>query len=666
MISFADNKTANSTYGDNLLEYIQGYNDNLLLNRKNYGYMNLVEDFQSDWISLYFLEMTDFFIKTGAEPDKRKYMEVLLNIIATYDFDNASAISEQNNLDNLKEFKDYALDITKMEKEAISIVIGNNSTASQLESSIATAIDGLAVLAENTANWIEALSDLETIIQDYEKYDEFLELIEENGNGELKEAATTLRRGMSEAIEIKLNTYAEISNKNFDKYSEFFFTDVLFTIIKQTPQYNSDESVKFFVDCGDNIVSKYSTLKSSWDLGKLIGTLVGNVTVGGENIINRLLEMAALHDISVILQEKIIDLSSEFVEKYGTDEEEKTIDDYILYSQYLIGCRIRGEYCVYSTVANDAGLMSWFNKKDAEETRKWYEDKTKKIINIQNNLLNIYNVQDIRENVLENNLNEFLSTIFQNGIREYDLENYDIGSLMVFAYSILVEGASYDEEGNYYVVPYENVNDVLNFYFGITAPKEQIGNILFKDGEYHFPVLDYGELGMPIVIVNNVEPEDNKYKVMFDLAYIWPENFDTGELNPLEDWNEYYNCSIDQIKADPFCEMLGNGYAILEQKEENLFVIEFHSDNVTAGSSETSEGVEPLTEEEAYMILEEYWRSLGNDMPDVDYEGLTEYGYCYRGYDAPDNGGLTVTYFRICVDVNTGQLYDFNQDEYIP
>ena len=112
--------------------------------------------------------------------------------------------------------------------------------------------------------------------------------------------------------------------------------------------------------------------------------------------------------------------------------------------------------------------------------------------------------------------------------------------------------------------------------------------------------------------------------------------------------------------------MLGNGYAILEQKEENLFVIEFHSDNVTAGSSETSEGVEPLTEEEAYMILEEYWRSLGNDMPDVDYEGLTEYGYCYRGYDAPDNGGLTVTYFRICVDVNTGQLYDFNQDEYIP
>ena len=114
MISLADNKAANSPYGDNMLEYIRGYNDNLLLNRKNYGYMNFVEDFQSDWISIYFLEMTDFFIKTGAEPDKRKYMEVLLNIIATYDFDNASAISEQYNFYNLKDFTDYALDIKKL------------------------------------------------------------------------------------------------------------------------------------------------------------------------------------------------------------------------------------------------------------------------------------------------------------------------------------------------------------------------------------------------------------------------------------------------------------------------------------------------------------------------------------------------------------------------
>lgn len=668
MTSYADNKTANSIYGDNLLEYIQGYNDNLLLNRKNYGYMNLVEDFQSDWISLYFLEMTDFFIKTGAEPDKRKYMDVLLNIIATYDFDNASAISEQNNLDNMKEFKDYALDFTNMGKETISIIIGNNSTASQLESSIATAIDGLAVLVENIDNWIDAFSNLETIIQDYEKYDDFLKLIEENGNGELKEAAATLRKGMSEAIEIKLDTYVEISNENFEKYSEFFFTDAFFTIIKQTPQYNSDESVKFFVDCGDNIVSKYSTLKSSWELGKLIGKLVGNIAVGGEDKIDRLLEMMALHDVSVILQEKIIKLSNDFVENYGTEDEEKEINEYVLYSQYLIGCRIRGEYCIYSTVANDGGLLAWFNKKSAEEAKIWYEGKTQKILNIQSVLLRIYDVQEINNNLkmeVGRDLNKFLSTIYQNGIREYDFENYDIGSLMEFAYNIPVEGISYDDgEGHYYYkASYDNVNDILNSYFGITTPKEQIGDILFKDEEYHFPVLDYGELGMPIVIANNIEPEDNEYRVTFDLAYIWPENFDTGELNPIEDWNIYYDYGIDQIKDDIFCEMLGTGYAVLEQKGENLIVTEFYSD--VERIAENSESIMPLTEEEAYMILEEYWTSLGNEMPDVDYEGLTEYGYCYRGFDVPDNGGLGVTYFRICVDVDTGLLYDDENDMYL-
>ncbi len=394
MISFADRKTANSPYGNNMLEYVQGDNDNLLLLRKNYRYMTFVENFKSDCISLYFLEMSNIFAETGTEPDKRKYMEVLLNIIATYDLDNASVIAEQCNLDNKKTFKDYTLDIVKMGKEAVSIIIGNSSTVSQLESSIAIAIDGVSVLAENTDNWINAISDLETIVQNYKKYDEFLKLIEENSEGELKEAATTLRKGMSEAIEIKLSTYIEVSNKNLSNYSEFFFSDMFFTILKKTPQYNSDENLKFFTDCGDEIVTKAGTLKSSWDLGVLIGKLVGNITVGGENIINRLLETMALYDISVILQGKIIDLSSEFLNKYGSEEEETVIESYILYSQYLIGCRIRGEYCIYSIIANDAGLLSWFNKKSAEEAKLWYENKVNQILNIQDNLLNIYHIHE--------------------------------------------------------------------------------------------------------------------------------------------------------------------------------------------------------------------------------------------------------------------------------
>lgn len=303
-----------------------------------------------------------------------------------------------------------------------------------------------------------------------------------------------------------------------------------------------------------------------------------------------------------------------------------------------------------------------WNKDDQKILRFWTDYENKKQF-VENNIEMIktleFKVPDFVKSPYTNiqkdkYLNIFLSCIYQNGIREYDFENYNMSSLMEFAYKIPVEGTSYkDNEGNYfYVVPYDNVNDILNFYFGITAPKEQIEDIMFKDGEYYFPFWDYGELGMPIVVSNNIESENNKYKVIFDLAYVWPENFDTGELNPIEDWNIYYDYNINQIKTDPFCEMLGRGYAVLEQKEENLIVTEFHSDIETA---ESSESVEPLTKEEAYKKVEEYWRALGHNMPEeVEYEGLSESGHCFWGYNMI--GDHAVTHFWICVDASTGQI----------
>ena len=145
------------------------------------------------------------------------------------------------------------------------------------------------------------------------------------------------------------------------------------------------------VDAGDSFVSKIEDLINSWELALGIGKLVGNVTVGAENLVNRVLEIFALSDISAILQLEVTELSIDFFEKIGTQEEAKSIDQYELFAQYLIGCRIRGEYCLYSIVANDAGLLSWFNKKSAEEAKNWYETKADKILDIQKELLKVKN-----------------------------------------------------------------------------------------------------------------------------------------------------------------------------------------------------------------------------------------------------------------------------------
>lgn len=391
------NILARSVSGEKLFQYMQGDDGKLLTLRKNYGYMTFIGDFKSDALSLYLLEMTDKLINTGATPDKEKYMETLVNIIATYDLDRADDVAKQSNMDNLKTLKDYAMDCTEMGKNAVSVMVGSNSAASELETTLSTAVDGLGVLIDNTDNWISALSNLETIVKDYSEHDEFLKLIEEESEGELKAAAQTMRKGMKEAMEIKLETYQDVSDKNYKNYEEFFFSDVFFDSVKQMPEYEDDEALKYFIDAGDNIVSKVGTLGSAWDLGKMIGTLVGDAVVGGENLINRVLEMMAIYDISEILQGKIIETGTEFLNNLGKDNEESLVETYIALSNYLIGCRIRGEYCLYSVVAEDAGLLSWFNKSSAEEAKKWYDSKTEKIIAIQNNLLQVITIKEIEE-----------------------------------------------------------------------------------------------------------------------------------------------------------------------------------------------------------------------------------------------------------------------------
>ena len=137
-----ENEQIYSKSGENMLNYLNGYDDNLLIYRKNYGYMNFVENFESSAISLYFREMSGIFAGIETEPDKQKYMEVLINIISTYDLDNAKDIATQKNMDNLKDMKDYAMDFVEMGKEAISVMSGLSSASGQLEEGISIAISG--------------------------------------------------------------------------------------------------------------------------------------------------------------------------------------------------------------------------------------------------------------------------------------------------------------------------------------------------------------------------------------------------------------------------------------------------------------------------------------------------------------------------------------------
>lgn len=255
----------------------------------------------------------------------------------------------------------------------MSALSGMSDSTSQFQKDISLAVDGLSVLVDITENWIDALSDLETIVQNYSYYSEFLKLVESNSNGELKKAAIYLRSALDSSMKIKLETYRNITIDNFKRWGEAYFSDVFFETCKLTKEYKTDDTLRWFVDSGQNVVEKVDGLNGAWGLGKMIGVLVGNLAVGGENLANRLLEIMAIRDISEILSTYLQDIiSEEFHEVIGLEKEINFVSKYVTISQFLINCRIRGEYCWYSILSHDAGLLSWFNKETGESAEKIY------------------------------------------------------------------------------------------------------------------------------------------------------------------------------------------------------------------------------------------------------------------------------------------------------
>lgn len=370
--------TPDTALGERLVEYVAGRNNELLQGIDYYGYRVFVRDFEDNTLAMEILEIINNLIGTGSKPDKEKYMDVLINLMGTYDAENSADIAEQKKQDNLKGAQEYGEDFLDILKDSASLTFSTYPSIDEMDSFFSTAIEGIYTGKDNLENWVETFSDLETVIQNYGRYDEFLQAVEQNTtDSELKEACSTLRSSMKKATQLRLETYCDVGDENFKNWGEYFFSDAFFAAVKQMPEYSSDDAFRFFVDGGSNLISKVLTLNASWDLGKKIGTLVGNLTVGGENLINRVLEMMALNNIASALNSEAINTFKEFGENLGTDKEEALANQYITFLKQLAGCHIRGEYCLYSIISSDAGLLSWFNQKSAQKAEKWYQNQAK-------------------------------------------------------------------------------------------------------------------------------------------------------------------------------------------------------------------------------------------------------------------------------------------------
>lgn len=184
-------------------------------------------------------------------------------------------------------------------------------------------------------------------------------------------------------------------------------------------------------------------------------------------------------------------------------------------------------------------------------------------------LLKIYSKRD---------LNEYLSKLLLTGFYEYSEQTPDFSNLMWFVFFYCDyysnEKITYGEQ--YCVISELDVNELLRFYFNIDAPRGNIDFIKYRDGKFYFPTVDYGDIGRSIGITKQIDSRgDKEYSVIFYEIYIYPEDFESGEQNPIDDWNLYYGYEFEQIQNDKFCEVEGIGTCVLKEVDGRLVISEF-------------------------------------------------------------------------------------------
>lgn len=381
----ADEDHHTETIGLNAF-FEKGY-DTTLLDHNATGHMTFVEDMRGKVVGTLAMEVLAMIYGEEPEPNEAKYMEVLINIMMTYEMENASDISEQCKMDTLKTAESLCMDAVKAGTGLLFELTNVDAAIEPLKDWLNIAVEGLGTIADNTENWIEGIGDLNALLQNYAKHDAFLYQIESLATGELQSAASKLRTAMTSAMKIKLETYSDISEKNFQNYSECFFKDMFFEALKLTEEYATDEGFQFFVELGSDVMDMVGAI----DLGIEIGKLVGNVAVNGEDIINRVLEMKAVYDISVVLEHWLKDVKKRISTPY-TEAMDNWAIDYVRSGNYLISCRIRGEYCMYSLLAKDSGLYSHFGEKTAQQAENVYNSLTMTLAEIKEQLDGILSV----------------------------------------------------------------------------------------------------------------------------------------------------------------------------------------------------------------------------------------------------------------------------------
>ena len=392
----SEKKESREDYETLLDNYIKKDHADLMMDDDKYSYCIFHEDVTGNsWDSLKLrlgVGFTDLISDTKSKPDKDKYMEVLMTMLATYDQDNAEKVYSQSKNDDLKTIENYVADSAELITDSIDVWGGNIPLLPEFDPETSSFMDAMSVLINSSDTALDNLRFYKTLVQNYVKYNSILEVIENEAEGDLKEAAKDLRVVMASAMECTNMAIEEGRTDVLSDMGEFFLTNKMAKILKESKYYVKGSPVVKFVEIWEKGLPVYKIAKFI----KEVGLLSANVAIGYENLVNRYAEVTALVEIDEILKKQIDDNKNAYVSVKKKDEKREHAEKMMEYSELLLGNRIRGEYCTYSICANDAGgigkLMK--NQMKGEPFEEYYKRKTDIILELNSDIQSINKALD--------------------------------------------------------------------------------------------------------------------------------------------------------------------------------------------------------------------------------------------------------------------------------
>ena len=370
------------TYNENMLDAIFG--DDTAV-----GYWNMVNDTEENGFLKWLIDASSWII--GEYPSKQDYAEILANLIMMQSGDIAEQVQNQSQYDDLKDGMDYAMDIV----DIASNFVGGANLMEEISPIIDAVTDGTDVIIDN----VEQAKYYETAIRDYTQSKLFLDAVSSYAeNEELRATASALLRANDKLLESRLEYLADSSAILADYQAEFFVKNMSFELLKTADLYKTDETVKWYVDCGEKISKSVQSMFSGAKFAFRMTMLAGDIGFGTSDTFNRYQEMKIVSDIAGAIVEANHHVQTP--SRYDSPDALNIIQTKCDYYKMLIVTHARGEYLVYQLLINDAGLLSDFRvlfdafKEPGETTESWYNGQISVMLEYYDILNNMFVIED--------------------------------------------------------------------------------------------------------------------------------------------------------------------------------------------------------------------------------------------------------------------------------